>query len=622
MSYFKNLFNIGILLVSTTIMSFGLKAEYRFEECNGDATAKNFQGTGLDGNLSGDAKITENGKIINSITFLGNGIMSVEHNPNLDLINNLTITFWVKPTKKQRQALISRGNGTGENRKYGSNAEYSLTLWEDGKFKYKHNGTADTFSNSIIPLNKWTHIALTRDNDKKVIKIYINGVLDKTNTYSTAPSSSKSEKLIIGSGEFYSATMKNFQGQMDEIKIYNIALPQNDITNMYNKENSGIHFTGGCQLPPEAVNDSADLPYEGRVNIDILSNDRTNDTDECRVDSSTVMIVSNFENATLSEDNKTLRVENEGVWSVIDNGTISFVSDNNFLGNPTPIEYVVSDSCGNISNRATITLTRVNNNPNNSNNHTNNNDTNETNNTQNNNNNNENNITNFRVGDRVWYDTNRNGLQDTGEVGVANVTVVLYDSAGINVINRTTTNNNGEYYFNNVETGSYILGFSNLPTNYIFTLQDVGDNDELDSDVDSSGRTDTITIGSGQNNLIYDAGIVSNSNSDENNSSENNNNNNNNENNSSVNNNNEHNITIIVPPPSENNITQNEINTTTPNENNSSEQNGTINQDSEDCECEPYKSTIPSLNNFGIFTIFLLMSFLALFTGGKGLKEN
>jgi len=625
MSYFKSLFSIGALLVVTTVMSFGLKAEYRFEECNGGATTKNFVGTGLDGNLSGDAKVSiDSGKVKNSISFLGNGIMSVEHSPDLDLVNNLTITFWVNPTKQQRQALISKGGGSGDNRKYGSDAEYSLTLWEDGKFKYKHNGTADTFSNAVIPLNKWTHIALTRDNDKKTIKIYINGVLDTTNTYTTAPSSSNSENLIIGSGEFYSDTMQNLKGQMDEIKIYNIALSQDEITSMYNTENSGNHFTGGCQLPPEAVNDNVDLPYEGSINIDILSNDRANDTDECQVDASTVMIVSDFENATLSDDNKTLRVAGEGVWSVIDNGTLSFVSDSNFLGNPTPIEYVVSDSCGNVSNSATVTLTRVNNTSTVSGTLV------DTNIISDNNTSTEDNstVSNFEVNGRVWNDTNGNGIQDTGEGGVANITVVLYDSDGLSVINRTTTDSEGEYSINNIVAGSYLLGFSNLPTDYLFTSQDVGDNDTVDSDVDSSGRTETFTFGDDeQTTLVYDAGImpstntttsdtnVSSSDSDDNSSTE--------SSDSSSDNNDSNTTTIVVPPPTSTNIVQDEVNTTTSVETNVSDQNSSISQsDAEDCECDSYESDISSLNDYGIFLMFLLMSVLALFIGGKELKYN
>ncbi|WP_210402618.1 SdrD B-like domain-containing protein, partial [Duganella sp. HH101] len=34
------------------------------------------------------------------------------------------------------------------------------------------------------------------------------------------------------------------------------------------------------------------------------------------------------------------------------------------------------------------------------------------------------------LGDKVWYDTNKNGLQDTGETGVAGVKVILLDQAG------------------------------------------------------------------------------------------------------------------------------------------------------------------------------------------------
>jgi len=34
-----------------------------------------------------------------------------------------------------------------------------------------------------------------------------------------------------------------------------------------------------------------------------------------------------------------------------------------------------------------------------------------------------------RVGDRVWFDDNKDGMQDAGEGGVENVTVTLYDTA-------------------------------------------------------------------------------------------------------------------------------------------------------------------------------------------------
>ncbi len=50
------------------------------------------------------------------------------------------------------------------------------------------------------------------------------------------------------------------------------------------------------------------------------------------------------------------------------------------------------------------------------------------------------------IGNRVWEDTNRNGIQEAGEAGLANVRVELYDATG-NFLAYHTTNSLGEYYF-------------------------------------------------------------------------------------------------------------------------------------------------------------------------------
>ncbi len=53
------------------------------------------------------------------------------------------------------------------------------------------------------------------------------------------------------------------------------------------------------------------------------------------------------------------------------------------------------------------------------------------------------------VGDFVWVDQNGNGIQDSGEPGVANLTVQLLNSAGT-VVATTTTNSSGKYSFTNI----------------------------------------------------------------------------------------------------------------------------------------------------------------------------
>jgi len=360
MGYLRRTIFIVSVLILTITNSFALKAEYRFEDCNGAKTTQNFEGdSALDGKLVGDAKV-DTGKILYGLNLNGVGGMFVPHNNELDLIENLTITFWVYPTKREREALIVKGAGEGDDRKFGSNAEYSIVLWEDGKIKYKHNGTADTYSNSILPLDKWTNVAIVRDNGLKSISIYINGKLDTYSKYTTAPATSNSEQLIIGSGDYYSDTMHNFQGAIDEIKIYNVGLSNSEIAKIYETENANTHYTKECQThtAPEATGDNIDLPVSGTISIDVLENDKA--FDSCELNKSSIVLYSDSKDANLSEDNRTLTINGEGVWSVdTTNGLITFVSDSNFYDNPTPIYYRVADSCGAWSNLAMITLTRV-----------------------------------------------------------------------------------------------------------------------------------------------------------------------------------------------------------------------------------------------------------------------
>jgi hypothetical protein len=564
MSYFRKLLTIGVILVSTSVMSFALKAEYRFEKCDGSVTLENHAGSGLDGSLSGDAQIfMDGGKIENGLNFQGAGVMSVEQNANLDLDNHLTIAFWIKPSVLRKQALITKGLGTGSSRKYAGNAEYYIVMKEDGKIYYHHNSIVVAHTDTAITINEWTHIVLIRNNNSKKAKFYVNGVASSEYGYENSPETSNSEKLLLGKCVGCGDSVKDFKGKLDEVKFYNTVLSLATITTMYNSENGGRHDTGGCHPAPDAGDDALDLPYAGVVSVDILANDRGNDSEACSVDATTVQIVSHPSGTTLSDDNRTLTVPGEGVWSVLDSGFIRFTSEGSFRGNPAVISYMVLDSCGNSSNQATITLTRVAGgsntgtptggeggsggggyytpqstptpaptpSPTSSGCQT--------------------------IGDRVWYDTNRNGIQDSGEAGVEGVTVVLFNSED-SVIDRNVTDSNGNYTFC-VAEGRYTLGFSNLPSNYIFTSQNMGSSDVIDSDVDSSGRTATLVISGGESDLTYDVGIVT-TNVD------------------------------IRPSISDDNDEDVEI----------------------DCECEDYKTSIPAINRMGLLIILLLTGLLGV----------
>lgn len=87
------------------------------------------------------------------------------------------------------------------------------------------------------------------------------------------------------------------------------------------------------------------------------------------------------------------------------------------------------------------------------------------------------------LGDFVWHDLDRDGIQDAGEPGIDGVTVVLKNSVG-GVIATDITGPNGFYQFTGLIAGTYIVEVdaSTLPPVFVPTLSNVGGNDTVDSD--------------------------------------------------------------------------------------------------------------------------------------------
>ncbi|WP_281185720.1 SdrD B-like domain-containing protein, partial [Staphylococcus schleiferi] len=106
----------------------------------------------------------------------------------------------------------------------------------------------------------------------------------------------------------------------------------------------------------------------------------------------------------------------------------------------------------------------------------------------------------YSLGDKVWEDTNKNGIQDENEKGIKGVKVTLKDSTG-EELDTTVTNDKGEYEFKDLPNGEYQVDFE-TPEGYEPTLKDVQD-DKLDSD----GPTNAKGIIKDGDNLTVDQGF-------------------------------------------------------------------------------------------------------------------
>ncbi len=117
------------------------------------------------------------------------------------------------------------------------------------------------------------------------------------------------------------------------------------------------------------------------------------------------------------------------------------------------------------------------------------------------------------IGNYVWDDVNRNGIQEPLESGLNGVQVTLYSSTGAIVATTTTAANPtngapGYYLFENVLPGNYYVKFG-VPTGYYPTPSNTTA-ESADSDLtgtNGDGTTATFAVNAGVINLDVDAGM-------------------------------------------------------------------------------------------------------------------
>lgn len=122
------------------------------------------------------------------------------------------------------------------------------------------------------------------------------------------------------------------------------------------------------------------------------------------------------------------------------------------------------------------------------------------------------------VGNFVWDDTDGDGIQDGGELGVQGVVVRLYNAGADGLIgggddtqlDTKNTDANGNYSFTGVDesaSNAYYLQFD-APADKTFALRDAGADETADSDADYFGRTPTFKLSIIAINNDLDCGLV------------------------------------------------------------------------------------------------------------------
>lgn len=112
------------------------------------------------------------------------------------------------------------------------------------------------------------------------------------------------------------------------------------------------------------------------------------------------------------------------------------------------------------------------------------------------------------IGDYVWLDIDKDGIQDAVEGGINGITVELHDDSGSGVpVATTATAVNGAYLFSGLVPGNYYVKFCLKDATYSFSPQDTG-SEGVDSDADTTtGETVLTALSPGENDMTWDAGM-------------------------------------------------------------------------------------------------------------------
>ena len=114
------------------------------------------------------------------------------------------------------------------------------------------------------------------------------------------------------------------------------------------------------------------------------------------------------------------------------------------------------------------------------------------------------------VGDYVWFDANKDGIQDADEPALPGITATIVDASGNPVVDldgnpvaAVSTDAAGKYLFANLLPGDYKITFTN-PVGYEATVSQAGD----DRGADSNGTESVVSLAQGQEDKTVDYGLV------------------------------------------------------------------------------------------------------------------
>jgi hypothetical protein len=215
---------VNVFVSNSSQNPSGLVAAYGFNQGSG-VQATDASGQGNTGTIS-SATWTTAGKFGGALSFNGTSSwVTVADAAALHLTTGMTIEAWVNPDSGAawRSVVLKEDAGGLAYALYSSNNASRPAGYVHTNIDVGLNGT------SAVPLNTWTHLAVTYDG--ATLRMFVNGV--QASSLAVAGSVAvTSGTLRIGGNSVWG---EYFKGVIDEVRIYNRALTAAEIQTDMNR---------------------------------------------------------------------------------------------------------------------------------------------------------------------------------------------------------------------------------------------------------------------------------------------------------------------------------------------------------------------------------------------------
>ncbi len=199
-----------------------------------------FSGGGNNGAAQGGASSVLGGKYNEGYYFDGNGDYVSVTDSNIDATGSFTIELWMKPESVNRQSGVIVKDTSATNHEY--TTEFQIETRTNNEVWFSM-GTQTSWSwyaarsTDLIEAGNWYYVVATMSSTKSggSMKIYINGEESGSETFSLGRRSDVGDPVVIGvsSDTDGQGSPQYFHGTIDELRIWDRALSQNEIRMAY-----------------------------------------------------------------------------------------------------------------------------------------------------------------------------------------------------------------------------------------------------------------------------------------------------------------------------------------------------------------------------------------------------